>query len=1413
MPHSSGDNVLLGRRYALCVGIGTYTNLRNRNLRFAVADARAMKERLESSLPDSFEVKLLIEPAQTSKAALNEAVEHLLSAPDRQAEDLAVLYFSCHGDLSIPEETFCLLSSDAVAQPSGGFDPTTCIGISDLARWFSQAKLHNIVMLLDVCHSGGAGLAVQHFPLKLSVGPNFFIIGGARQDQVTRQSSQLGHGMFTHCLLRAFKQPPAKEGWLTISQIHTFVSEEINWFAKDHPIQIQGVSISVNPNLPLVRNPDYPELCPLPPLWNVPFQRNDFFTGQENILTQLASRLQSVQKTSVQKTILTQPQAIIGLGGIGKTQLALEYAYRHRQDYHAVLWGRADTREALISTFMDIASLLELPEKDEQDRMVIVEAVKHWLAYRSKWLFILDNADDLALVKEFIPQAFQGHLLLTTRAQVMGGLARKIEVETMRPETGALLLLRRAGLLTPDPDDPHPNDLLGQAAPADVTIAKVLSVEMGGLPLALDQAGAYIEEVSCSLQDYHQLYQTRRAELLRERGGVKPDYPESVATTWSLAFQKVEKDNPAASDLLRLCAFLYPDAIPEEIITKGAEYLGPRLQVTASDPLALDKAITALRAYSLLRRDGTTRTLTIHRLVQAVLKDDMDEPTAKYWGERVVRAVKAALPEIKYENWPAWERLIGQAQTCAERIQQDGSHYMEAALLLLETGWYLRARVRYQEAEPLLVRALQISEQEQGKEHPATARYTLALASLYQYQGKYEQAESLFKQVLAVLEQHQDPEYLLDWIGAINNLTGLYTQQGKYEQAELLQKHYELAGLKAFVVPISEALSGSEALSDSEEMRPALLRKTNLFNNLAELYRAQGQYEQAEPLLQRAMKIREHLLGPDHPDVATVLNNLANCYMKLGKYEEAEELHKRALVICERSLGPDHPNTAMSLHNLAVCYMDQGNEKDGQAEKLLQQARAIQEQTLGLDHLGTAYTLYDLAQLYAREGKDGQAEPLFQQALAIQERHMWPESPDVTRSRDSLALLYMSQGKHMQLESLYERAVTSSERQTGSHHTDPVIKRHNLAEFYFIQGKYAEAESLFQPALAILEQQIGPEHFNAAQELSHLADLYVRQGKHEQAESLHKRIQSTFQQQLGSEHPTMIVIHHNLADFYARQGKHEEAESLYRRILDIFKRHLGFQQLDTIISLYILANFFYQSREEERAESLRERALIICKQQLGPEDLDTAQSLNSLMELYFGHVEYGQAEPLFEAKPLYKRALDICEQQLGPEQTHTAKSLHNLVERYMSGRKRKRLKLLCELCECVLDISEQQLGLEHPFTLRSLKDLALVYIGREKYEQAEPLLQRLLNIYEQQMEPQNIEIAGILHNLAEVYRAEGKYTEAEPLYQRAIVISEQQLGPEHSLTQTTQKQYATLLRAVRRRDRSGWKRVLDLFSR
>jgi len=634
------------------------------------------------------------------------------------------------------------------------------------------------------------------------------------------------------------------------------------------------------------------------PIWSVPYRRNPFFTGQEDILTRLRIAL-TVNKTAA----LTQqatPQAISGLGGIGKTQIALEYAYRYGQEYQAVLWAQADSSEALVLAYSKLASLLHLPEKDATDKSVVVGAVKQWLASHNHWLLILDNADEIALVDDFLPEVVPGHVLLTTRAQAHGTLAQGLAVQEMAPAEGALLLLRRAKVLAGDAT-------LEQAPGADRNAALELAKELGGLPLALDQAGAYIEETGCGIEGYKQRYRRQRTTLLKRRGKLVTDHPEPVATTWLLSFTKVEEVNRAAADLLRLCAFMHPDAIPEELLAVKDVDLGADLGTLVEDPVAMDEALETLSRFSFVRRNAAVQGLSMHRLVQAVLRDAMGDEQARQWAERVVKILKHHFPDPQdLAMWGRCERYILHAQVCAGWIAHWHMTFDEAAFLLNQAAVYLDDHAQYQQAEPLYQRALAIREEVLGPKHPDTAQSLNNLAALYHEQGKYEQAEPLFERALAIREEVLGSNHP-DTATSLNNLAYLNYMQGKYEQAE----------------PLFE-----RGLAIWEEVHGPKHPKTAAsLNNLAMLYRVQGKYEQAEPLYERGLAIREEVLGPIHPDTAQGLNNLALLYQAQGKYEEAEPLYERALAIFEEALGPNHPNTIVVRKNYEALLQQLKREK------------------------------------------------------------------------------------------------------------------------------------------------------------------------------------------------------------------------------------------------------------------------------------------------------------------------------------------------------------------------------------------------------------------------------------------------------------------------------------------------------
>ena len=468
-----------------------------------------------------------------------------------------------------------------------------------------------------------------------------------------------------------------------------------------------------------------------PVVWNVPYPRNLDFTGREAVLAQLEAALDSGPPAAL-------PQAIAGLGGGGKTQTAVEYAYRYREQYHAVLWVRAGTEADLASGSRELAEVLGLPEKDESDSTKVAAAVRRWLGREPGYLLILDNADDPALVKPFLPPSPTGHILLTSRAQNFDQLniRRPIALPLLEPDEALAFLGKRTGRE-------------GPLDPAEQAAARTLAGELGYLPLALEQAAAYMKEHEERFSVYLDAYRVERLKLLDEMGPVTGEYTETIRTTWKRSFEAVAAASRAASALLRLSAFFAPDAIPCELILEGGHELGKHLASALASPPggehALNTLLTPLARHSLVRRDPAARTYSVHRLVQAVLLDELTAATRKDLAERAVKALDRAFSDVHYEIWPRCERLVPHAVAAWGWIESEGLRVPEASRLLNQAGFYLQHRGRYAEAEPLYHRALALRERALGPDDPTTAHSLNNLAVLLAHRGQYAAAEPLLR--------------------------------------------------------------------------------------------------------------------------------------------------------------------------------------------------------------------------------------------------------------------------------------------------------------------------------------------------------------------------------------------------------------------------------------------------------------------------------------------------------------------------------------------------------------------------------------------------------------------------------------------------------------------------------------------
>ncbi len=806
-------------------------------------------------------------------------------------------------------------------------------------------------------------------------------------------------------------------------------------------------------------------------IYNAPYLSNDFFTDRETILAQISSSFTAKQ------THRTQVLALNGLGGIGKTQIALEYSYLSSDLYQTILWVNASSHEVFSTEVSKLADQLSLSDKNHEDEQQLFTAFKRWLQDQPTWLLVLDQIVDVTMVDLIVPSRSNGHVLLTTRTQATRKRASAVSITSMPIDASALFLLHRANLLPAEASlDQAPTDVIQEA----IAIAQV----MDGLPLALDQAGAYLEETGCSPTTYLSLYHEQRAKLLSQRGESADNHPDSVTSTLALAFEQVALKNAANLELLHLLAFLHPDAIPEELFLDGAEELSEPLQSLVAHPLTLHQALADLRSFSLIDGGTDRKMQRIHRIVQAVIIDSLTEEQKHHWACQTIRVVNRVFPEVRFDTWAECKRYLPQAQHCATLIHDFQLTMQEGALLLERLGTYCSRRASYAEAETYLSQALYLYEYHLQASSSDAAQTINSLALLSYQQAQYQKAEALHQRALEIRERVLGPDHPKT-AETLHNLAMLHEDLGEYQQAEQLYLR---------VLSLEERTKGP----DHPDIASTL-------NNIGLTYYQQGDYLQSQTMYQRALTIYERSLSPNHPDLTYTLNGLGTLAEKRGNYHDAEELYQRALLIRKRLFGEKHPDIAQSINKLASIAQAQGNYQ--QAEALYQQALSIGEQVLGPKHPDVALFLNNLALLAYRQGFYERAEPLYQRALSIYEQALGPECSAVASVLNNLGQLSGKTGQRERAEAFLRRALAIREKILGMKHPNTAQSLSNIADLLTDQHRYEEAKPLFQQALAIRLQTFGPEHADVMCLREQYASLLEHMKRSEEAQTLRQTTQ------------------------------------------------------------------------------------------------------------------------------------------------------------------------------------------------------------------------------------------------------------------------------------------------------------------
>jgi CHAT domain-containing protein len=444
-------------------------------------------------------------------------------------------------------------------------------------------------------------------------------------------------------------------------------------------------------------------------------------------------------------------------------------------------------------------------------------------------------------------------------------------------------------------------------------------------------------------------------------------------------------------------------------------------------------------------------------------------------------------------------------------------------------------------------------------------------------------------------------------------------------------------------------------LRTATEQERTLQEARKLFAEGERLRRA-GKPDDARPLVERSLEMREQVLGTEHLDVAETLNRLAVIYVTKNEFAKAEPLYQRALAIREKSLGADHLFVTNSLENLAHLHRLKGDYD--KAEPLYQRALSIREKVLGPDHLAVGNTLRILGFLYISKGDYAKAEPTYQSALAIFEKAWGRDHLELVSYLDGLGSVYHRKGELTKAELFYQRALAIREKKLGLDHPEVALSLNKIGEIYRLKADGARAEPLQQRALVIREKALGPEHLDVALSLDYLAFTYGIKGDYAKAEPLFQRALVIREKALGLEHSELASSLAYLGDLYLVQSDYDKAEPFYQRALAVLEKNLGPEHPELAEPLDGLGSIYSAKGDYAKAVPIHIRALAIREKAFGPDNIFTIRSLDGLGKVYLANKEYAKAEPL------YQRGLVICEKFFGPYHPQVVLGLNILANLY-----------------------------------------------------------------------------------------------------------------------------------------------------
>jgi len=737
------------------------------------------------------------------------------------------------------------------------------------------------------------------------------------------------------------------------------------------------------------------------------YQRNPHFVGRHDLIEQLRTKLCATQEGTYRNRV-----ALHGMGGVGKTQVAIEYVFKYKEQYSSVFWISAATPGDFQTGFQQIAKTVNCINVDQNTADEVTTAVLRWLEKQSSWLLVFDNLDDISIVDGYLP-AVGGdscHLLITTRNQDPTGIpAQGLEVKVFELHDAVeFFLLRATG---------SKQSRLGTRS----TAARIVH-ELGYLALAIEHAAAYIRQSCPDLSKFSTMYSQSRKEFLEHLPKQNYSYPRSVATTFLMSLEKVKEVNPNAAELLTLFAFLNPDGILVEFLYDGHKALHEPLRSLIGNSFAFGKALEKLGEFSLIRQSHDGQTISIHRLVQAAIQEHLDPHGSRLFGEAILDLFILAFPLLEpgeEEKRPVCRRYQSQVDGPLQNLLHLGTEKVAAMSARLSAFLYADGIIAA--CLPFLSMAVEICTNLFGAEDRRTLISVGYLADVYLFLGRFEEALWLNEQLVESMKTMLGLENP-DTLSCMHQLTATYSSLGRLKEAvELSQK----------VLELRQRILGMDHLDTFLSM-----------NRLVRTYINVGQIDDALELQKRALNGLQKKLGTDHSHTLASMDNLAVIYREVGQIDDAVEMHKMVLNAREKTLGIEHPHTLDSMFNLALAYRNRGEIE--QAVDLHKTALNLLQNTLGPEHPQTLANMSNLARAYVKQDHMKEAVELMEKVVEARRGKVLWIHPDTVTSMRSLVEMYRQSSRVEDAFTLCQELLLLCEEVWGERHEHTIDCREDL---------------------------------------------------------------------------------------------------------------------------------------------------------------------------------------------------------------------------------------------------------------------------------------------------------------------------------------------------------------------------------